>query len=406
MRSDHLRALSALLWGLGCLIHGGGLLHAANAYYREEDGQSCAGCHGETAEGGGEGALRVPALQPLFAAGGPYSTTESVCSAVRDGTAADGRKLSGLMPRKNLSDEDCQELRDFLTALPTPVFTQGAMMVTVMIRTDPRSTTQRRWKELIEERLRAASSGRGLHGRSIMVTDGTTGRNAPTTLAIDLSGDGRDIDAIAVITRDGSDPEPTRRSIESTVRQEVAAIAEAHPGRSLIIPGVARGDPVWEAAEAVGANIVEVSRCATTVRPLVIVMDEAGALGRTRSCPPEAETFVSLRRIPSARVEQLRIDGGWRGAIGLFAPVPLGETMQSIPERLAAIILGTLREMGRAPRRSDLLRAFGYSWARFARTGDTMFAGTSLMLADPGPQQEHRPKPPLDQAGPRWLAAP
>lgn len=382
------------------------LAHARSPYYGEEAGQSCAGCHGETAEGGGEGGLRVPPLAPLLATGGPYRTPEQLCAAVRDGKGVDGRTLSGLMPRRPLSDRECADLQSFLAGLSEQVFRPGDDQIRVAIRIDPRSATQQRWRETIIGHLTRADEGSGIHGRSIVVTDGATLDGRGTTMALDLTDDERGIDAPAVITRDDPEPEPPRRSIESTLSQEITALAVGHPARVMVIPGVKPGDPVWQAVESVGTPIVEDKDCAATHQPLVIVLDEAAALQRTGLCPPDADTYVSLRRVRSADVERLRSAGRWSGATGVFAPVPLGMAMQSIPDRLASIILLTLREMGREPRRMDVLRAFGYSWASIARAGDTMFAGTSLIMMAPTRRDGPEASAAHDDAGPRWFAAP
>lgn len=406
MSTDHRRKIAALFWALCCLVGQSVTASAANAYFREDDGQSCAGCHGDTGEGGGEGSLRVPALAPLLVPDGSYPTAEHLCSAVRDGMAADGRALSGLMPRQRLATPDCENIRRYLASMSVPVFRPGDDAIRVAIRVDRRSATQQRWRDAIAARLAVAGSGLGIHGRSIALVDGAAEEPLAATMALDLAGDGRGIEALAVISRDEPVPQPPRRSIESTLRQELAALAAGHPDRPLVMPGTMPDGPEWRTVESVGGTVVAEEHCADADHPIVILLDEDAAARRDRLCAPDADTYASLRALPTTRIEQLRAKGRWSGVIGVFAPVPLGDAMQSIPDRLATIVLDTFREMGREPTTGEMLRAFAYSWMRSARAGDTMFAGTSLLVITPQPTDTHRPTREPTDTGPRWLPAP
>lgn len=83
----------------------------------------CAGCHGVTGEGGGEGKQRTPPIRgaELTAErrrrGGPPSryTVESFCDSLRTGVDPAGVRFSDLMPRYALDGRSCRLLWDFLT---------------------------------------------------------------------------------------------------------------------------------------------------------------------------------------------------------------------------------------------------------------------------------------------------
>jgi mono/diheme cytochrome c family protein len=92
----------------------------------------CAGCHGRSGLGAGEGQLVVPPVagvklyQPreirreqLYASRTlrPAYTDASLARAIRDGIDAAGRPLAALMPRYSLADSDLQPLLDYLKSL-------------------------------------------------------------------------------------------------------------------------------------------------------------------------------------------------------------------------------------------------------------------------------------------------
>lgn len=75
---------------------------------------ACAGCHGEDARGGREGATDFPAL---IAGAEPRFDRGTLKSALRDGIGADGTPLAAAMPRYRVDDATLDALHTYLSVL-------------------------------------------------------------------------------------------------------------------------------------------------------------------------------------------------------------------------------------------------------------------------------------------------
>lgn len=101
----------------------GGVIGMIGADRLEPQASRCAGCHGTSGKGGGEGKTPVPALtkDSLTTArarrGGPASAYDegSFCEGLRTGIDPAGVQYSNLMPRYRIDGRSCRQLWSFLT---------------------------------------------------------------------------------------------------------------------------------------------------------------------------------------------------------------------------------------------------------------------------------------------------
>lgn len=84
---------------------------------------ACANCHGLQADGGGEGSVRAPGLRwPQWSSLDPQVRAQArarLQRALREGIAADGRRLAGAMPRFDLDGAQFDALAQHIQALAT-----------------------------------------------------------------------------------------------------------------------------------------------------------------------------------------------------------------------------------------------------------------------------------------------
>jgi cytochrome oxidase Cu insertion factor (SCO1/SenC/PrrC family) len=103
----------------------GSVIGVIGADRLESHASRCAGCHGASGKGGGEGRTLVPALtkDSLTAMrarrGGPPSAynEQSFCEGLRTGVDPAGVQYASLMPRYRIDGRSCRQLWSFLTGV-------------------------------------------------------------------------------------------------------------------------------------------------------------------------------------------------------------------------------------------------------------------------------------------------
>jgi hypothetical protein len=147
---------------------------------------ACARCHGESGQGGREGAVAVPPIDArrLFAGGthdgrvrGAYDDA-TLIRAITRGVAEDGRPLAAAMPRFPLRSDDLDDLLSYLKRLgsaPEPGVTAHTVTIGVVVAREdeasnsqrPTDATVRRSLDALESHLRAVNAQGGIFQRRI-----------------------------------------------------------------------------------------------------------------------------------------------------------------------------------------------------------------------------------------------
>ncbi len=135
----------------------------------------CAGCHGERGQGGNEGGVRVPAIDPVsLAAGGrPHYDDTALARAILQGEDPTGRPLHPAMPRYRLGPEDLRALVDYLRGLddrPIPGVTPNGIRVgTIQPASGPLSAAGTEVLALLRSHFQEVNRRGGIYGRQVHI---------------------------------------------------------------------------------------------------------------------------------------------------------------------------------------------------------------------------------------------
>jgi hypothetical protein len=343
-------------------------------------GQSCASCHGLSGEGGSEGGTAIPPIQDLFAEGQPYRDPARLCRALTSGRSAGGRPLARSMPRYALDPGQCGSLWSYLanreSSLPPGI---DSASIVVRMSPAPATSSQKRWRDVLESRFSEVNRSGGLYGRRIVIEEGPGAAAFLISLAPARPLDGKT--AIRMALREAG-ADPAARGIETNVEDEAAALMNRLKalGTDRIRWLDERGagpppDQVELLAAAEEIALVGDDSCSDSAGLAVVIVSARAPL--TRQCAAAPRLYVGLRTVAIGSLESLLPGrpGGTR--LTMFTGLPLDPAFAVAPGKIAQIVIETSRAMTARPSELRLLAAFDRTWRLAADDERTLFAGAA-----------------------------
>jgi mono/diheme cytochrome c family protein len=165
----------------------------------------CAGCHGQTAGGRVEGAIKAPPITwPALAAadrpGGSYDIA-AFARLLREGIRPDGSTILSVMPRYDLDDAQIAALASFLQAANTEA-SSGITAATVFL---PRPDVPD-FADGLGAAVEAFNRAGGAYGRTLAIESGTSGAVSEAVLYDRIEAaivEAEEIALIAALTASG-----------------------------------------------------------------------------------------------------------------------------------------------------------------------------------------------------------
>jgi len=151
---------------------------------------SCAGCHGDTGEGGVEGGSRAPALTAAAAMSPPEASAWLAAALAgkrwRDGTALDAR-----MPRYSMADASRDALATYVRTLPYPptagISADRIIIDIPLVAPDGDAVKLHRMRAILREHARLLDRQEPLFGRRIELS--FVARAKPPLVSLDWRAD-------------------------------------------------------------------------------------------------------------------------------------------------------------------------------------------------------------------------
>ncbi len=342
--------------------------------------QACASCHGLGGQGGYEGGITIPSLFTDLTPG-------AICAAVRDGKAGDGRRLSVLMPRREVSDKDCLALWSYLSdadSAPVPGLSDQLFVVEIEANGGMLARLERQLSVAFE----AVNAQGGVYGRAL---EARIGGDAPLRISLAPTQQ-QNVSSLEITLAVDTDTAASR-AIETSIDVEreillgeiarsglTAVVWMAEEGRADVALAARRHDLKLVLPEACGQVDVALVLASATVEVPEACVAHAKAYVLLRSVPVPSLLAVFARRPSALSVE-------------MVAPVPADLSL--VADLLARITIGTATELGPHTSERRLLMAFDSAWNSVAQSRETLFSGISVQAISLPALEPTQP--------PRWI---